>query len=370
MVIDTEEYSREVYKLDSTGKVRVLHVFTEGADVIQSSGLLDGNLTEHRSASVGKNIGRSNETTPEEQAKLEAESKIVNKMSKGYFDTVEEAEASSVKLPMLAKSYDKESKKIDWTKNVFIQPKLDGMRCFAVVEDGKCELYSRAGKLIDTCLHVNAAIEALNPTDTILDGELYAHGYTFQENMKAIKKVRPTAEDGVPATSEVCLHLYDVVADVPYIKRYTSITLFCKVADTPTLNLVACYKIGTEAQIKDFHSKFISEGFEGSIIRHGDDGYVVTKRATQLLKYKDFIDIACKVIDIKPSNKRPEHGECVCEHDGHIFGTGMKFSHKERAEILLNKDKYVGQTAEIRFFEFTDDGVPRFPVCVGFRLDK
>ena len=29
-----------------------------------------------------------------------------------------------------------------------------------------------------------------------------------------------------------------------------------------------------------------------------------------------------------------------------------------------------GKTAEIRFFEYTDDGLPRFPVCVGIRLDK
>ncbi len=97
----------------------------------------------------------------------------------------------------------------------------------------------------------------------------------------------------------------------------------------------------------------------------------MNKRATQLLKYKDFIDIACKVIDIEPAEKRPEHGVCVCvTEDGHEFRTGMKFSHEERAEILQEKDKYIGQTAEIRFFEYSDEGVPRFPVCVGFRLDK
>jgi hypothetical protein len=34
------------------------------------------------------------------------------------------------------------------------------------------------------------------------------------------------------------------------------------------------------------------------------------------------------------------------------------------------KEEYIGQTAEVRFFEYTDGGIPRFPVCVGFRLDK
>ena len=48
----------------------------------------------------------------------------------------------------------------------------------------------------------------------------------------------------------------------------------------------------------------------------------------------------------------------------------MKFSHKEREEMLTNKSDYIGMIAEIRFFEYTDDGIPRFPVCYGFRLDK
>ena len=49
---------------------------------------------------------------------------------------------------------------------------------------------------------------------------------------------------------------------------------------------------------------------------------------------------------------------------------GMKFSHAEREEILINKENYIGKTAEIRFFEYTEDGIPRFPVAVGIRLDK
>ena len=48
----------------------------------------------------------------------------------------------------------------------------------------------------------------------------------------------------------------------------------------------------------------------------------------------------------------------------------MKFSFEEREEILTNKTNYLGKTAEIRFFEYTDEGLPRFPVCVGLRLDK
>ena len=45
-------------------------------------------------------------------------------------------------------------------------------------------------------------------------------------------------------------------------------------------------------------------------------------------------------------------------------------SHEERRELLVNKEDYIGKTAEIRYFEETDGGLPRFPVYVGIRLDK
>lgn len=127
----------------------------------------------------------------------------------------------------------------------------------------------------------------------------------------------------------------------------------------------------TEELIK-YHAKFISEGYEGTMVRWGKEGYKVNGRSANLLKYKDFLDATYKVIDVIPSESRPEQGvvSCYCEKTKMSFQTGMKFSHEEREEILTNKTNYIGKTAEIRFFEYTDSGIPRFPVCVGFRLDK
>ena len=48
----------------------------------------------------------------------------------------------------------------------------------------------------------------------------------------------------------------------------------------------------------------------------------------------------------------------------------IKVYEYNREEILANKKDYIGKKAEIRFFEYTDDGLPRFPVCVGIRIDK
>jgi hypothetical protein len=48
----------------------------------------------------------------------------------------------------------------------------------------------------------------------------------------------------------------------------------------------------------------------------------------------------------------------------------MKFSHAEREQILIDKSDYIGKPGEIRFFEYSEDGIPRFPVFHGVRIDK
>lgn len=346
---------RTLYKKDSSGKIRFLTISTDAGFLIQESGVV-GTTSPVRNISVceAKNVGRANATTPEEQAIAEAASKITEKLRLGYFDTMEEAEekgGADFLLPMLAKDYAKEKKKVKYP--CFAQPKLDGMRALGVDES----FMSRTGKAIDTINHID-----LSNLEHILDGELYAHGISFQENMKLLKKYTPGK------TEEIKYHVYDIVSDLPFEDRYE--LLKSAVEGRNDIHLVPTVVVNSDDELQDYHSKNITDGYEGTIIRHGKDGYAVNKRSGSLLKKKDFLDEVYKVIDVVPSESRPEQGVIVCTSDKGDFNTGMKFSHEARQEILTNKENYIGQMAEIRFFEYTDGGLPRFPVCYGFRLDK
>lgn len=357
-----------LYKKDSSNKIRILNLWAEGAIFKRESGIIDGKLVPESTLCKGKNIGKSNETTPEEQAISDMNSKITEKLKKGeYFKTKKEAEESGeVILPMLAQDYKKFSKKIDWKKDVFVQPKFDGMRCFAIVKNGEVKLISRENT--DIIVQHSGSMNHLLPelgklADGIYDGELYAHGYTFQENMKLIKKYRKGESENVK------LYCYDFVSPLTYWKRRNYIIIANKITDA--IQLVETQSILGEKDLNVYHSKFLEEGYEGTIIRHSDEGYELNKRSYNLLKYKDFIDIALKIVDVIPMEARPKQGKVVCEMpDGRTFPANLKFSHAVREEMLLNKEDYIGQTGEIRFFEYTDSGLPRFPVCVGFRLDK
>jgi len=353
-------YSKTIYKIDSKGKARFLHVYAEGAWLIQESGQVGTeNVVEHRSECTPKNVGRSNATTAEEQAVSEAESKIETKMSTGYFDSIEAAEETTVLLPMLAKSYDKEAYKVEYP--CYVQPKLDGMRALGYSD----KLISRKGKEIlnmDHILEELAKVKLKAP----LDGELYAHGKSFQENMRLIKKYRPGE------TEEVKYHVYDYAdPDMSFEGRLITITnLEAMFGPFKHIKIVPTLDIDNEEDLKKFHSTALREGYEGSILRWGEAGYKSKSRSSNLLKYKDFQDLSCKIVNVESMLKRPEHGQFICEYKGSTFGCGMKFSHEERKNILVNASDYIGKTAEIRFFEYSEDGIPRFPVCVGIRLDK
>lgn len=354
-------YKKTIYKKDSTGKIRFLEVSTNGATVIQKTGIVGSdNAVIHNSDCTPKNVGRSNATTAEEQAILEAKAKIETKMSTGYFETIEEAKNKIVILPMLAKDYNKEKKKVKFP--CYVQPKLDGMR--AIGGPG-LELTSRQGKVIDTMDHIQQSLDN-HVFGGILDGELYAHGKNFQENMRLIKKDRGKESE------EVIYHVYDMVlVNKPFIERYKMLQE--KIQNIPNIEIVPTYTINNEKELKEYHKMFLAQGYEGTIIRHSNAGYAINKRDSQLLKYKDFLDITAKIVAVKPMEKNPNQGYFICEikedHKTYTFGCGMKFSHKEREEILNTADTYLGKTAEIRFFEYSEDGIPRFPVCYGIRED-
>lgn len=368
-----------LYKTDSKGKLRIKILQADGDKILQKSGISGGKLVMNIRQCHAKNVGKSNETTPEEQALSEIESKFKDELTKGYFRTKGEAIATDVVLPMLAKDAKKEMHKVVFPCS--IQPKLDGMRSLGHKET--IGMMSRTGKPIATMGHI---LDSIDGIQYVLDGELYAHGLSFQENMKIIKKYTPPSQaqldnwdPNVPnpnldyvakqSTEDVKYHVYDIISDLPFIERYEILKEL--VNGRSELEIVPTYVLKDENDLRKYHSRFIAQGYEGSIIRWGDEGYKTGGRSSHLLKYKDFIDVTAEVLDVIPSERRPEQGIVTARlEDGSTFNTGMKFSHAEREEILINKSDYIGLTAEIRFFEYTDDGLPRFPVCVGFRLDK
>jgi ATP-dependent DNA ligase len=342
-----------IYKKDSKGKLRFLEISALAGKVIQTSGLLKGKPVTHVKECTPKNTGRANATTDIEQADVEAAAIIVKKLQEGYFPTQEAALNTEVKMPMLAESYKEQAHKVVYP--CYVQPKLDGIRCN---KKGR-ELKSRANRDITTVKHISNDGDIQSE---ILDGELYQHGASFQTITSLVKKyVKDETED-------IKYHVYDMMSDKPFYERYLMLQELTK--NCVHTVVVDTFVVTNYEELVAFHNKFLSEGYEGTMVRWGNAPYKANGRSANLLKYKDFQDVALPIIDVIESDRVPGQGIVVIEYNGHVSKTGSKLSHKQRAELWTNRLDYIGQTAEIRYFEETDKGGLRFPIFLGTRIDK
>ena len=268
----------KLYAVDKNGKIKVW-----AAAVLQPTdkkavaagyatsqithGYIDGKQqVSLRDYNVGKNIGRSNETTPLAQCISETRRKWMDKKEKeGYSETKpadcgegygdvsgnyfgegegdggsEGDEDKGPFLPMLAQTFNpadaitsaasgaasKKKKVIKFP--CFVQPKLDGLRCVSYVtrcgNDVTVALQSRTGAFFTGLPHIAAALRpylSQHPS-VVIDGELYTDQMPFEELTGLIKKKKITAGD-VERLKKVKYHVYDIYdhvqSNMPYSER-------------------------------------------------------------------------------------------------------------------------------------------------------
>jgi DNA ligase-1 len=113
--------------------------------------------------------------------------------------------------PMLAHKYDEA--RINWSLPVYIQPKLDGVRCL-FTKDGA---FSRTGKQFKNLAHIELALISFfkQHPNIVLDGELYNHKLKrdFEKIISLVRKQKPTADDRLDAQHLVQFHVYDYIDD-------------------------------------------------------------------------------------------------------------------------------------------------------------
>jgi len=196
--------------------------------------------------------------------------------------------------------------------------------------------------------------------DTILDGELYCHGGTFQNLVSVVKSGK--------GSETVQFIIYDYVADIDYCDRYAF--LASKFAPSLHLKLIQTDTCATSDNVGTFLDAYVSDGYEGLIVRNKVGPYVCKFRSKNLLKLKNFIDDEFKIICYTDgAGKEFNHIIFVCEtKDGRgKFNVRPKGTSRERVEMFREGEKYVGQFLTVRYQELTLSGIPRFPVGISIR---
>lgn len=373
-----------LYKLTSTGAVQQWKIwvdwvgnnpaiFTEYGQKDGKQQLAEDLITE------GKNIGKVNETTPLEQAEAEAQSQWEKKLKKSYVQSLEDAEQKKIDTnfitggadPMLAHTYDKQGHKISFP--CFVQPKLDGHRCIAIIQDGECTLWSRTRKKITGVPHINRELERNNsPWGTIvLDGELYRHDIPFQQLAGYIRSETPK-----PGSDIVEYWVYDVVTEEPFVERLERLNRLEKsppYQGDPERNRVVVLPTFEAEDKEDLMTKFgvfLDNGYEGAMARNKKGRYV-GKRSYDLQKIKEFEDAEFKIVDVEEG--RGKMAGCaifVCETEkGERFNAKMVGSLDNLAILYKKRQTLIGKQVTVKFFGWSEDGIPRFPVAMRLRED-
>ena len=267
--------------------------------------------------------------------------------------------------PMLAHKFD--IKRVDYSKPVYIQPKLDGVRCL-FTKDGA---FSRTGKEWLNIHHINANLEPFfeKYPDVVLDGELYNHELKndFEKIISLVRKQKPTADDRLEAKKLVQFHVYDYFDGIMYDSYRTRMKqLACSDIYCDSIKYVPAYRVYKhEEALNMHHDAWLAKGYEGSILRL--DGIYKHGRSYDLMKFKDFSDTEATIIGYETGKGKREGtlGKFIMQDDdGNEFGCppGKGYSYKDLANILDNIGDYIGQRATFTYFQRTQAGSYRHPL--------
>ena len=356
-----------IYKKTKTGATQEWTIEVSDNKYRTHSGQCGGQITTNAWTVVyGKNIGRANATTDNEQAMAEAVAKRTKKLESGYFEDVNNINEQQYFEPMLAAKWEDYKDKIQYP--IFSQPKLDGIRCI-VTKDG---MFSRNGKPIISAPHIFDSVKPLFETnpDLIFDGELYADKFAndFNKIVSLVKKTKPTADDLKESKELIEYHIYDLPSsDKNFIQRAYDLAILFETRSElhPHCRIVETYKVPSEEVVTELYEKYVEEGYEGQMLRL--DGKYENKRSKNLLKHKSFVDEEYTILDIceGEGNRTGTAGYMVFQTvDGKPFKSNVKGTWDETAEMLRNKTQLIGKQATIKYFNLTPDGIPRFPFVI------
>ncbi len=260
---------------------RQWRIFVKRDEITKEWGVVNGKLQtgKHPVKTTTKNLGKSNETTPDYQARLEATSLWVKKLDTGYTPDDEDVEGANLAGHVkalkrkqsqlnrnIAKTVLENLRKFlrtpvviddnDGDQEVSIlvmkcqsitkikdpifngsgkwvsQPKMDGVHCSAQFVNGETILGSRGGKHFPCLSHIKEALSHVFAIDSqiILAGELYVHfpsDKPEKESMQQYVTRRASVGRKSPHPDEKTIQLWvydsiprDSTDTTPFYRRY------------------------------------------------------------------------------------------------------------------------------------------------------
>lgn len=388
---------------DSKGKIRVADISFEKDingiwTIYRYTGQYGGKMTTQPEIKV--TAGKAKRTV-EEQVELQFNAKVKEYLDKGYkelekeLDDYDESElndiigenktdANGFQKHMLAKQSEKVSDKTINSKAYWwASRKIDGVRCSFYWDGEEVKSASRGGGEYDISTeHIRKHPKFVEFFKThpkiVLDGELYKHGKSLQQISGAARREIANA-DGCWLE----YYIYDVMAPEPFEDRLNTlkeIELLLGLDFDPNrewsstdlrVQMVPQEKVSGKAGIIALHNKYVSEGWEGCVVRDPKGTYKYGGRGSEMVKFKKYRDDCFKVVGIEQGLRPIDDMVFILEtSDGKQFKAKPFGDHNIKEEYCTNfEEKYKNHIGECKFFYYSDDGTPLQPSFKAFRYD-
>jgi len=363
-----------LYSKNEDGSINIWSIMVNNNTIITQFGRVGGAIqTTSDTIKEGKNEGKANATTPFEQAVKEAKSKWTKKKKSGYVETKAAAGAGQVDAvieggiePMLAHKFRDHAHKISYP--AYVQPKLDGIRCIAILKNGKCTLWSRTRKPITGVPHIAIHIERAfaGKGDVVLDGELFNMEFKadFEKIVSYVRQVKPAAGHEI-----VQYHIYDTVRVGSFAQRSEWIKANVP-AEHIALKVVDTVVVQNEDEVAGYFNECLQAGYEGAMVRNAKSPYK-NARSYDLQKVKEMQEEDYPIVGVEEGRGRMAGMAIfVCKTEsGKTFSAKMEGRLDDLRQYLTNHALWKGKLLSVRFQNLTADGIPRFPIGKSVRFD-
>lgn len=394
---------------DSKGKIRVVEIFYEGDEttriytIYRYTGQFEGKLTTQPKIIVDKGKATRN---IHEQVELQFNALVKGYKDKGYIELENEIDnynseelyqllgesptgSNGIVKPMLAKQADKVTKTTIFNKIWIASRKIDGLRCIIYLgDDGKLHTSSRGATNYDSAMFEILTHPALiklfkNNKGLMLDGECYHHGYTLQQ-INSIARTQKVAKD----LEVLQFYWYDIVdLNNPFKSRLAKMKSIAKelkeygseIGWEPDrifkekelrIQFVPQVEVSGWDNMMKLHNEYVSEGWEGLVIRDPERPYKPNGRTNDMIKIKQYQSEEFLIIGYELGLRGSEDMVFVLETSDGIKFKAKPHGDREQKQWYIDnfEQECLNRYAITKFFYLSDDRVPLQPSVAAIRL--
>ncbi len=249
-----------------------------------------------------------------------------------------------------------------------VQPKLDGIRCRAVLNEVGVTLNSSEANIIRSVPHIEREFALLARTNfkLELDGELYVHRADFS----SIESVTQRTVNIHPDHERMEYHLFDIISDGVQAKRLVDLSEFISSLPSKSkIKMVPHKVVYTLTEVLQALDDYIEAGYEGIVIRRMFASYK-RSRSVDMMKFKPYREDAYPIVGYKEElsiegELKGRLGALICETDNETFSVGSGLNDEQREYWWTNRDTLVGKYVVVKYQNLTvGKKKPRFPVVV------